>query len=272
MIYKMLLFVKRSFIGRRFFNNRVSRLYYGVARGMKRRGGIGILALFLKKETEEQNFIVSLSFADKSVYDIGANFGEFTMFFAKTTGPKGQVVAFDPIRQNCEAIIDNLSLNDLRNVRVIQIGVGGRKESKSFVFDPDATQLASSNESIKKAVRKRSNVVEMTFEIDSLDAIISSRELPFPDFVKIDVEGMEAEVLEGMHNCLNARKPELFIEVHGLNIEANGKNSALDSLKNIQTLFDILSSHGYSVFHVESHSTIQKDNLEIAKSGHIYCS
>jgi len=238
---------------------------------MKRRGGIGILAIFLKSKNQEETFIKSRSFSNKSIYDIGANFGEFTMFFSRASGSGGCVVAFDPLQINCAAIADNVSLNNLHNVQVIQMGVGSRKESKSFLFDPDVTQLASSNENIKKAEMRKKHVVEMAFEIDSLDAIIAVRNLRAPDFVKIDVEGMEIEVLEGMQACIKSRKPELFIEVHGLNIEADGANSTEDSLKNIQSLYAILSKYGYSIYHVESQSTIKNDNLTIAKSGHIYC-
>jgi FkbM family methyltransferase len=271
MLFKLLLFLKRTFLGRFIFNKRVATIRYGVARGMKRRGGIGMLALFLKNKNPEESFIKSLALTNKVVYDIGANFGEFSLFFSKATGPNGRVVAFDPVRQNCEAVADNLALNKLHNVQIIQIGVGSRKESKNFIFDPDVTQLASSNEDIKKAVRRKNHTVEMQFEIDSLDAIIVAKRLPFPDFIKIDVEGMESEVLEGMENCAKTRKPELFIEVHGFNIEADGITNSAASLKNIQTLYQILSRRGYSVYHVESATTINKNNLELAKYGHIYC-
>lgn len=193
------------------------------------------------------------------------------MFFSRATGPHGYVVAFDPLQENCKAIADNLSLNNLQNGQIIQVGVGSRKESKSFVFDPDVTQLASSNEEIKKAARLKSHFMEIAFKVDSLDAIIAERKLPLPDFIKIDVEGMETEVLEGMQDCMNKKKPELFIEVHGVNIEAGDIGSHDASTKNIKNLYNILKKFNYSITHVESSMSVNQSNFEIAKSGHIYC-
>jgi FkbM family methyltransferase len=271
MIYKILIFIKRSSIGRFFLNKRIAGIHYGVARGFKRRGGIGILGLFLKGENREEQFMRSLSLSNKVIYDIGANFGEFSMFFSKASAPNGHVVSFDPLQQNCDAIADNLAINGISNVRIVRMGVGSKKETKSFLVDPDATQLASSNEDIKKAARRNRHSREVTMEIDSLDAIVAREKLPPPDLVKIDVEGMEIEVLQGMTDLMKTGKPALFIEVHGANIDAAGTEGGTPSLKNIRGLFDILSAHGYAVTHVESSAKIHQGNLELARAGHIYC-
>jgi FkbM family methyltransferase len=263
MFFKFLLFLKRTFIGRYFLNTRVATIQYGLAKGMKRRGGIGILAFFLKKQNKEEIFFKSMDFSNKTVYDIGANFGEFTLFLAKATAPNGHVISFDPIQQNCDAIADNLSLNNLHNVNIIQKGVGSHKESRTFMVDPDATQQASFNEEIKKSIQGKSHVLEIMFEIDSLDSIIADQKLPVPDFVKIDVEGFELEVLQGMTNTLHKIKPQLFIENHGSN----------DSQKkeNIANIVNILTSFGYKINHIETEVIIEPENSFIAFSGHIYC-
>jgi len=263
MFFKFLLFLKRTVVGRYFLNKRVATIRYGLAKGMKRRGGLGILGLFLNKENKEELFIKTLSFTNKIVYDIGANFGEFSLFLSKATAPNGQVVAFDPIQQNCADIADNLALNNLHNVKIIQKGVGSHKESKVLKVDPDATQRASFNEEIKKSTQGKSHVLEITFEIDSLDSIIADQKLPEPDFVKIDVEGFELEVLQGMTNTIQRKKPPLFIENHGSN---DGEKN-----KNIANIVGFVKPLGYDIKHIESETGITIENSFVAAVGHIYC-
>jgi FkbM family methyltransferase len=263
MFFKFLLFLKRTFVGRYFLNKRVATIRYGLAKGMKRRGGLGILALFLKHKNKEEIYIRSLSFTNKTVYDIGANFGEFTLFLAKATAPNGLVVSFDPLQQNCAAIADNLALNNLHNVKIIQKGIGSHKESKVFMVDPDATQQASFNEEIKKSIQGKSHVLEILFEIDSLDSIITDQKLPIPDFVKIDVEGFEFEVLQGMTNTLQKNKPQLLIENHG--------SDDFHKKKNIADIINFLKPIGYEIKHIESEIIVGPGNSFVASSGHIYC-
>ena len=84
------------------------------------------------------------------------------------------------------------------------------------------------------------------------------------DFVKIDVEGAEMEVLDGMIETVSKYKPELFIEVHGTNLEQKEFNA--------RNILNYLTQNNYSIYHIESGKTLCFSDFSIAKSGHIYCS
>ncbi len=72
-MFNLLVFLKKSFVGRYFLNNRISTIRFGIAKGLKRKGGLGILGLLNRNETQEDVYIRNLPLANKVVYDVGAN-------------------------------------------------------------------------------------------------------------------------------------------------------------------------------------------------------
>jgi Methyltransferase FkbM domain len=81
--------------------------------------------------------------------------------------------------------------------------------------------------------------------------------------VKIDVEGLEVDVLEGMGATIAERKPALFIEIHGADLEAKRANAG--------RVVGFLAEHGHSMHYVESDQPVDPSTSERAIDGHVYC-
>ena len=92
--------------------------------------------------------------------------------------------------------------------------------------------------------------------IDAVDQFVVQEELRTPDLVKIDVEGQEMEVLDGMRGLIGASHPQLLVELHGVG-----------SLEVVARLLD----HGYRVGHVERGLCLGLGS-SVQPSGHLYCS
>ena len=99
--------------------------------------------------------------------------------------------------------------------------------------------------------------------VTSIDAQLRSGEVPAPDFVKVDVEGLELAVLDGMSETAAQYKPAIFIELHGWGPEAKKANS--------RRVVGWLHTQGYEMRHVESDQRITPENAELAMEGHLYC-
>jgi hypothetical protein len=100
-------------------------------------------------------------------------------------------------------------------------------------------------------------------EVDTLDGCIEANKLPKPDFIKIDIEGMEYNALLGMAETISKYKPPMYIEIHGADKESK--------IENIQRIVKFLDLHGYSIYHVDSRQAVTNNNAQIAKEGHIFC-
>ena len=234
----------------------------GIAKGLKRKGGFGFIP---RSNTLEENFLLRLPLKGKIIFDIGGFVGICTLFFARAVTGRGKVFTFEPNPQNYKEIITNLKINNIKNVKVLNIGVSSRKGKKRLLYNPRESARGTYDEKIKKNMKKNfKNVKEISISVDTIDNLINKGQIERPDFVKIDVEGAEMDVLEGMIETVSKYKPELFIEIHGANLEQ--KKSIARNLLNYMT------QNNYSIYHVELGEMLCSSDFSIIKSGHIYCS
>ena len=169
-------------------------------------------------EFSEIEFSIMNKFIEKDdvVFDIGSNIGAFTIPFAKKVGPKGKVFAFEPQSFIYNLLKDNVKLNNLKNINLFKNGVGDRErnikiDEMDFTFAGNfggftlTSAYSNSNCGVVKNIKKK-NV-----KIIKLDDFLH---IDRCNFIKIDVELMEMDVLKGAKKFLNKYKPILWIENH----------------------------------------------------------
>lgn len=131
------------------------------------------------------------------VVDCGANQGVTTILFSKAVGTSGKVIAIEPLPWNVEAIRKSKELSSASNVIVIESAAGSVRSSAKMHTHSVAGNIADDG----------------TFQVAvmPLDDLVPGN----VDFLKIDVEGHEIEVLKGAKRILSNR-PRLDIEIHCL--------------------------------------------------------
>ena len=233
-------------------SNRVYVARAGLVKGLKRRGGFGFLPK--KKLSREHIFLKSIDFEGKTVYDVGGHIGLMKMFFARAVGDQGKVVTFEPNPMNYDRILDHLNLNGFSNVNVVQKGLGNETGKVEFVVTKSECGTADPKRQVVLLENKKGKTLHV--EIDTLDNQIMYLNLPKPDFVKIDVEGFELQVLLGMTQTIKLCKPQMHIELHG--------TSERD-------IVEFLWHYQYSVRQVEDDFEIKPENLHRVH-GHLFVS
>jgi FkbM family methyltransferase len=160
----------------------------------------------LFKPVEDANLVNGLCRPGDVVVDVGANVGDWTMPFALRVGPKGQVIAFEPVPYLADAIAKTARINRHDWVEVHTLALSGEDGSAKF-----SVERGNSGGS-------RLGLAEGDFDVISvptrrLDSILSERaDVMKIDLVKIDVEGHEIEVLVGARNTLARFRPYLILE------------------------------------------------------------
>jgi FkbM family methyltransferase len=139
---------------------------------------------------------------DMVAIDIGANIGAHTVELAKMVGAKGWVYAFEPQRIVFQALCANLAINQITNVSARQNALGDTP-GVIVVPDFDPTKMANFG---GVALGKYSAGEQVA--LTRLDDIKLER----CDFIKIDVEGMEASVVRGARETIKRHQPVLFVE------------------------------------------------------------
>ena len=144
--------------------------------------------------------------SDKGVFlDVGANIGRYAITLGNAIGQQGRVIAFEPCPETYSTLKYNIKLNNLKNVESFQIALWNTDGFHQFYskYHAGGNSLVEDKEFIKKNV-----VLTRT-----LDGLLRKLNLAKIDLIKIDVEGAEKEVLEGMRDTLQLFEPRLIIEI-----------------------------------------------------------
>lgn len=149
---------------------------------------------------------------DFVVYDVGANIGYVSLALAKAVGQGGRVVAFEPLPTNLVRLRANMALNPEGNrVQIVGAAVGASISQDSFMVHKSGGMGKLQASKGRQAEYEGS----ITVEVVSLDEWIRENHGAPPGLIKIDVEGGEAAVLEGLRRTLKNDRPTILIELHG---------------------------------------------------------
>jgi FkbM family methyltransferase len=143
-------------------------------------------------------------------YDIGANIGFFSLLAARLVGPSGRVYAFEPVPENAFDVIKNAELNNFQNISVIQKAVSTDKGEGELIVTkhPGGAKLSTVNTPLNSPVKGT-----IIVDIINIDGLVECQQIPPPALVKIDVEGAELKVLQGMVNTIKRFKPIIIYEL-----------------------------------------------------------
>jgi FkbM family methyltransferase len=141
--------------------------------------------------------------------DIGAHYGLYAILASQCVGRRGYVLAFEPARPIFRRLRWHLRLNGARQVKVHACAVGARKSTMTLYMPARGVDTISSLRApvIGDGITRRIDV-----EVVALDDLESLRRLPSIDMIKLDVEGAEAEVLEGATRVLKQHQPFWLFE------------------------------------------------------------
>ena len=144
--------------------------------------------------------------AGNSVIDVGANIGAHTVGLANKVGPAGQVYAYEPQRACYAMLQSQLALNNLAQVTAFNLGCG-TLQGVSWHAVPDTTATGNFGAVALSPVRSAGAEAVRVMPLDMLH----DPEVPVR-LIKIDVEGMEADVIAGGRGLIARQKPILYVE------------------------------------------------------------
>jgi FkbM family methyltransferase len=139
-------------------------------------------------------------------WDIGANIGFYTLTASHLVGPQGRVVSFEPAAHAWKALITNISLNHSANVQPVQIALSDKSGRAVLHRKAD---FADGGASLMPRADYHCDIEEVTTL--TLDQFLAQSGPPPPIFMKIDVEGLEANVLSGGQKILQGDQPPLIL-------------------------------------------------------------
>ena len=159
-------------------------------------------------EMEELAIIRRYSNVDAVFLDVGANIGNHTIYFAKILGAR-EVVCIEPNPEAIKILRINIELNRLQDqVDMAYVGYGlSDRPGRAIIGRTIDMNLGGTTLEPKD---------DGTIPLVAGDELLRGRNI---DFIKIDVEGMELEVLRGLEQTIASCEPKIFVEVGNANLE-----------------------------------------------------
>jgi FkbM family methyltransferase len=167
---------------------------------------------------------------DFMVFDIGANIGVFTCFAANLV-KKGKVFAFEPVSMVFDILRKNAE--SYRNIEIFQLGLGSREETKEILIRTWNPGYSTIEDSAVQRPKESFDIKE-NIEISKLDNIVNKLNLEKINFIKIDVEGYEVEVLRGGIETIKKFRPTLGVSLHNQSFEKEIRKIFEKEIKNYE--------------------------------------
>lgn len=182
------VFSKNDIIGKKF-NGNDKTLYYERAQYLA-----FLFQKRIKYEDDIQSKLNNYITEGSTVFDIGANIGQYSLPFSNLVGSSGKVYSFEPDYKNFAFLQFNVNINKCSNIICCNHAIGRNNSQQEFYRDTETGGRRGTFN--KRYVGEKFKGFKEIVNLKSFDTIISK--FGEPDFVKIDVEGFEVDVLDGL--------------------------------------------------------------------------
>ncbi len=202
------------------------------------------LILFGEREIDQKFIIEKTLKKSMNVFDIGANLGYYVLLEKKKIKNEGKILAIEPSPHNIQILKKNLMLNKInkKEVQILQGAISNSDGKKQF-FLSKQTNLNTFHDfgSAKKELTGKKINVNI-FKISSI-----AKKYFKPDFIRMDVEGHEVEIIEGMLSSIKngVLKPVICFEPH---------LSCYNSKHDFKNVLKELFNYGYKTKYLSSNS------------------
>lgn len=169
---------------------------------------------FFDKEPETINWIKNFKLNKFHFWDIGSNIGQYSIY-CSIIHPGSNIISFEPSTNNLRILSRNISINQLqKKINIFPIALTNKPNCFLDLTESSFEEGSAHNnygENISKQIKKN---VYKTYGT-SIDSILEQKILPMPNYIKIDVDGIEKEILDGGKNFLASTELlEVSIEIN----------------------------------------------------------
>ncbi len=151
--------------------------------------------------------------ADSVFLDIGANQGEFSIAAARVV-VQGRVIAFEPVSEYRERLLENIKINDFRNIKIVPVALG-EQDGELPIFDaPKLFHDGTKNEGLPTLFMSEFRCYPReVVPVRTLDHVVTGLDISQITLIKLDIEGAEWIALRGAVDTLKKYRPILILEL-----------------------------------------------------------
>ncbi len=196
------------------------------------------LLMFHTHEPLSTKLLTSLLKKGMYCLDVGSNIGYYSCLESNAVGNTGKVISIEPSPINFKYLKKNIELQNMSNTEIHNFACGSENSEIEFLVSDRSNW---SRVATDKFVDAPPDAILQTIKVPmkTVDYLIEEKSLPQLDFIRMDVEGYEVNIVEGMHKTLEKFNPLLHMEIH---LFLLGISETKKLLQNIQ-------KHGYEILY-----------------------
>ncbi len=155
------------------------------------------------REQEEIEIYNRLIEDGMTILDVGANIGYFSILW-RVKFPNTTIYAFEPVKETFNILKKNLALNNCKNIFPMPFALSDENKSGYFCISPEMMSIASEKNVLDYKKAEKIPISFITLDFFNIEVI---------DFIKIDAEGSEFNILKGSIHSLKTHKPIVVVEL-----------------------------------------------------------
>jgi len=207
--YRMLIFFRSRIKNKQYIKRRIYN--YSMYLDARDPGISRTLLLFGQREIEHRIILERVLKPGMTVLDIGANIGYYTVMESKWVGPTGRVIAVEPSFRNVDLLRRNINLNRCDNVCVFHCAISDTVGEREF-FIARSSNLNTFHNTGSGA----RDLTGETIVVQTKTVPVMMQSIGKPDLLRMDVEGHEVEIIDGLIPSIVNREmnPMIIFETH----------------------------------------------------------
>ena len=214
---------------------------------------------FFTKEPETLEWINGFDSSDELIFwDIGANIGLYSIYNA-LKNKNSMTVSFEPSTSNLRVLSRNISINNLeKNIQIVPIPLTNKENKFSMMKEGHFTEGGALNSFGESWNFEGKNFKsEMNYQLfgTTINYLIENNILEIPDYIKIDVDGIEHLILEGASKYLNHKK------IKSVSIEINENFT-----EQYEKVLYIMKKNDFTILHKKHNVEMFDKNSKFIKS------
>ncbi len=192
------------------------------------------LYMYKKREPICTDYLINSGIIKRNdtVLDIGANIGYYALLESRLVGKTGQIYAVEPVRSTFKMLEKNVRLNNLANVSTYQLAFGDRNADAEIFVSDHSNLCAIRKDAVGGEVLGVQDVTMRT-----VDEFVKDKKAP--NFIRMDVEGYEYEIIKGMPQTLRGKRLSMLLELH--------PHPAYIKPDKLEEIFQILEDNNFRV-------------------------
>ena len=156
--------------------------------------------VWMIEEYAKKNFDIKSS---DTVIDVGAHIGLFTLY-ASQSCKIGNIYSYEPVKENFEILKENMNINNLKNVKIFNLAVSNSNSTITLFMNNDESGHSMFSESSENIIVKSTSLMK----------IFDDNKIKECNFLKLDCEGAEYEIIEKLPSTYFEMIEKIIIEYH----------------------------------------------------------